>query len=758
MEGVESTSGEQQQEQQMAAAAGYDDLNTQQLRDLLKSAGVSAHGAERKEELIALAHQQHVDPSIITHKKNHLSEEKSPYLLQHAHNPVHWFAFGPNAFEQASKQDKPILISIGYATCHWCHVMERESFEDEQVAQMMNDNFISIKIDREELPDVDTIYMSAAQSMGVSGGWPLNVFVTPDLKPFFAGTYFPKDHFLHVMKNLAGAWKSNRGKLLRVADELHNHLNANSTRLFGKGKIPLDENLFRQVFKESLDDFDEQYGGFGRAPKFPPSMHIMMLLRIFRRTGEKEALRMAEFTLKRMAQGGLYDHLGGGFARYSTDRKWLIPHFEKMLYDNALLAQAYLEAYQVTGDPTYASIARETLDYVRRVMENKELGGFYSAEDADSEGEEGKFYVWTKREIHDALTPEEAERFCEVYNVTERGNFEHRTTHLNLLNQKELDWSVKQDPLIQHATAKLMDIRERRIHPLKDDKQLTFWNGLMICSMAVAANTLGSTSYLVSAQRAAKFVKHKLFDQTKGVLLRRFRDGEARYEGTLDDYAFLIRGLLQLYQADFNPAWLEWAQQLQLKQDELFWDDDGGGYFYTPQSPTMPLIVRTKDFMDGATPSANNVSAMNLLQLDLLTQDEEKGYKDRAIKVVQAAGGIVIKAHQAFYQLLMAIDLLTDANLQVAIIAPAGEETPVDSFLSLLGRTFMPNAVVAMKEEDGQGTSSSYQVGMLRDKASVGGKVTALVCDAQSKVCHAPVHSPADLARELETAKKTYPL
>jgi uncharacterized protein YyaL (SSP411 family) len=760
MEGAEGesiTTHEQRDLQAKAGGSDYDDLSTQQLKDLLKGAGVNAAGAERKEELIALAHVHRIDPSIVAHKRNHLGEEKSPYLLQHAHNPVHWFAFGPTAFEQARKQDKPILISIGYATCHWCHVMERESFEDEQVAQLMNDNFISIKIDREELPDVDTIYMSAAQSMGVSGGWPLNVFVTPELKPFFAGTYFPKDHFMHILRNLAGAWKMNRSKLLRVADELNTHLNDNSTRLFGKGQIPLDEDLFRRVFKESLEEFDELYGGFGGAPKFPPSMHIMMLLRIFRRTGEKEALRMAECTLKRMAQGGLYDHLGGGFARYSTDRKWLIPHFEKMLYDNALLAQAYLEAYKVTSDPTYASIARETLDYVRRVMENRDLGGFYSAEDADSEGVEGKFYVWTKSEIESILTPEEAARFCEVYSVTERGNFEHRTNHLNLLRQNELDWSVKQDPLIQRAAVKLMEVRERRIHPLKDDKQLTFWNGLMISSMALAANTLGSSGYLVSAQRAAKFVQDKLYDQSTGTLLRRFREGEARFEGTLDDYAFLIRGLLQLYQADFNPAWVEWAQQLQQKQDELFWDAAGGGYFYTPQSPSMPLIVRTKDFMDGATPSANNVSAMNLLQLDLLTQDEEKNFRERAIKVVQAAGGIVLKAHQAFYQLLMAIDFLTDANLQVAIIAPSGEETPVDSFLSLLGRTFMPNAVVAMKEED-EGNGKRYEVGMLRGKTTVGGKVTVMVCDAQSKVCHAPAHSPADLARELEAAKKTYQL
>jgi hypothetical protein len=738
---------------------GYGELSTQQLKDLLKSAGVSSAGAEEKEELVALAQAHRLDPSIISCKKNHLADEKSPYLLQHAHNPVHWFAFGPTAFDQARKQDKPILISIGYAMCHWCHVMERESFEDEQVAQLMNDNFIAIKIDREELPDVDTIYMTAAQSMGVSGGWPLNVFVTPDLKPFFAGTYFAKEHFMHILRSLAGAWRLNRSKLIRVANELHGHLNANATRLFGKGEVPLDENLFRKVYKDSIDEFDEEYGGFSAAPKFPPSMHIMLLLRIFRRTGEKQALRMAEHTLKRMAQGGLYDHLGGGFSRYSTDRKWLIPHFEKMLYDNALLSQAYLEAYQVTSDPTYAAIAKETLDYVQRVMENKELGGFYSAEDADSEGEEGKFYVWTKKEILDILTPQEAERFCEVYGVTERGNFEHHTNHLNLLGQRELDWSVKQDPLIQSATAKLMDVRERRVHPLKDDKQLTFWNGLMICSMALAANALGSSSYLVSAQRAANFVKDKLYDQSRGILLRRFRDGEAKYDGTLDDYAFLIRGLLQLYQADFNPAWVEWAEQLQHMQDQLFWDAEGG-YFYTPRSPAMPLIVRTKDFMDGATPSANNVSAMNLLLLDLLVQDERKKYRDRAIQVIQAAGGIVIKAHQAFYQLLIAIDFLTDSNLQVAIISPAGEEVQIDSFLSLLGRTFLPNAVVGMKEEAdlGEEEGGTYQVGMLKGKACVGDMVTATVCDARSKVCQVPVHSPHELLRELEAAKRTYRL
>eukprot|EP01087_Luapelamoeba_hula_P015442 TRINITY_DN4614_c0_g1_i3.p1 TRINITY_DN4614_c0_g1~~TRINITY_DN4614_c0_g1_i3.p1 ORF type:complete len:435 (-),score=74.86 TRINITY_DN4614_c0_g1_i3:715-2019(-) len=413
--------------------------------------------------------QEGVSGAVVV-RKNHLGQEKSPYLLQHKDNPVHWFGYGEAAFELARKEDKIILVSVGYATCHWCHVMEHESFEDAEVARVMNENIIAIKVDREELPDVDKIYMTAAQTMGENGGWPLNVFVTPNLHPFFAGTYFPRKAWLETVVKLADAWKNQRPQVLELATKLHKRLSGENSVFKTMGALEISPSIFANAYKSSVSNEETEYGGFSYAPKFPPSMQIQTLLRIYRRTGEANALQMAENALQGMARGGMYDHLGGGFARYSTDTRWLIPHFEKMLYDNALLITAYLEAYQVTKKQVYADVARETCDYVLRVMQNEQEGGFYSAEDADSEGVEGKFYVWTIEQISSVLSKEEGDAFCALYGVTQTGNFEHNTNNLNLLGQKQegkdLDWSVKQNPLIQSAHAKLHQEREKRIHPL----------------------------------------------------------------------------------------------------------------------------------------------------------------------------------------------------------------------------------------------------------------------------------------------------
>ncbi|MDO8644678.1 MAG: thioredoxin domain-containing protein, partial [bacterium] len=576
---------------------------------------------------------------------NRLGKEKSPYLLQHKDNPVHWFPWGPAAFETAKKENKLIFLSIGYSTCHWCHVMEEDSFERKEVADVLNRDFISIKVDREERPDVDRIYMDAVVAMTGQGGWPLSVFLTPDLKPFFGATFVPRANFIQLLKNIQNVWETQREKILESSEQLMTHLQGapqnipsepipppqNFPPLSAKGRInPSAEKRggrgdFLPILEESLhsfeDTFDSSFGGFGRAPKFPKSVDCSLLLRLHQRFKDVGAihespLQMVTLTLDKMARGGIYDHLGGGFARYSTDNRWLVPHFEKMLYDNALLTWTYLEAFQVTGNERFASVARETLDYVLRDMTHPE-GGFYSAEDADSQREEGKFYVWNEAELKSLLIPEEFDLFKKVYQVTPEGNFvehgkpNHHTTILSL--SEGYDWKIKEDPLLKSAHQKLFAARKKRIHPHKDDKVLTEWNGLMIAAMAKGYQVLGDEKYLQASQHAAEFIKKNL--SPSGGLLRRFRDNHAAIPAFASDYAFLIHGLIELYQSDFNPDWLQWAKELQETQDKLFWDSKDGGYFFSEES-AQDLIVRTKETHDGATPSGNSVSLLNLLRLN----------------------------------------------------------------------------------------------------------------------------------------------
>ncbi len=654
--------------------------------------------------------------------ENRLSKEKSPYLLQHKNNPVDWYPWGEEAFQKARTENKLIFLSIGYSTCHWCHVMEHDSFEKQEVADVLNRHYVSIKVDREERPDIDHLYMDAVMAMTGSGGWPLSSFLTPDLKPFFGGTFFWKDQFIELLKRVNHAWQEQPEKLKESGKELAIHMQGMSKK--GEGIVSLDDSILQEAFQLYHQTFDDVFGGFGNAPKFPRSTDLSLLLRIYRRSGKKEALDMVEKMLDQMARGGMYDHLGGGFHRYSTDARWLVPHFEKMLYDNALLSWTYLEAYQVTGKEMYAEVSREVLNYVLRDMEAP-TGGFYSAEDADSEGEEGKFYVWTEAELKSLLTPTEFEKISAVYAVTSAGNFEHQTNIFHL--DPDADWSVKKDPLIVSAHQKLFEVRKKRIHPYKDDKVLTSWNGLMIQAFAKGYQVLGDKRYLQAAQNAALFIQKYLYQAEK--LLRRYRDGEARFSGFLEDYAFLIHGLLELYQSDFNPDWIEWAEKLQNKQDELFWDKKEGGYFFSEVNST-DLFVRKKESYDGATPSGNSVSALNLLRLYGFTLNREHDKK------AEATFGFISKDVERYppgYSMaLCALDYKLDLAVEVAVIGKK-EDPATQDILRFLQKNFLPNKVMAFLDT---AQPTKYLPKILEGRKILKDNTTVYVCE--KNVCKAP--------------------
>lgn len=612
---------------------------------------------------------------------NLLHLEKSPYLLQHKDNPVHWYSWGEEAFKAAREENKPIFLSIGYSTCHWCHVMAHESFENKEVAAILNEYFISIKVDREERPDVDEIYMAAIHAMGQRGGWPLSMFLTTDLKPFYGGTYWPRDEFIIILEKLATVWKEHPDKIKGSGDQILEYVRAQKNAELGESEI--SEKVFGEFYKYSEATFDRYWGGFGHAPKFPHPMQLSLLLRIHRRTQEPLALQMVTHTLAKMAQGGIYDHLGGGFARYSTDEKWLIPHFEKMLYDNALLAKVYLEAYQVTKNEMFSQIAREILNYILRDMTDVQ-GGFYSAEDADSEGEEGKFYVWTYDEIKKSLSNEEFELFHKTYDITVNGNFEHHTNNLTL--HDGIDWKEKENPLLQSANQKLFQIREKRIRPHRDEKILTSWNALMISSMSFGYKVLGEKKYLEAAQKAADFILNKsgLYKDSK--LYARFCDGEVKHAAYLDDYAFLIQALIDLYECEFDPQFLKHALNLQAQQNKLFWDTKKGGYFFNDGQDTS-LLVRSKEAGDNATPNGNAISALNLLKLFDFTGDTN--LREKAVALFKAFSKIMVEYPHACPQLLMAYDYFTDEAKQLVITST------LHPSLCILHQQFIPNKVIA---------------------------------------------------------------
>jgi uncharacterized protein len=561
---------------------------------------------------------------------NRLANEKSPYLLQHAHNPVDWYAWGDEAFEKSRREDKPIFLSIGYSTCHWCHVMERESFEDEGVARLLNSYFVCIKVDREERPDVDAVYMSALQAMTGSGGWPMSVFLTPELKPFFAGTYFPpipahgRPSFGQLIERIQELWITERDTLVESSEHITESLQ-NPQGMTGSTGTRELRDMLDNTYRYFENSFDRAEGGFGGAPKFPRPVQFDCLFNYFAARHNDRARDMALHTLRKMTLGGINDHLGGGFHRYSVDRYWLVSHFEKMLYDQAQLVNSYLDAWQISHDSIFRNTVVDIIEYILRDMTH-ELGGFFSAEDADSEGVEGKFYVWTIKEINDILG-DDAPQFIQYYGITQEGNFEHGNNVLHIANQTLS--SLESLESFAAPIKKLFASREKRIRPLLDDKILTSWNGLMIGAMARAGDVLGKKQYIESAKKAANFIWDNL--RNEGKLLHRWRDGEARYDAYLDDYAFLIKGLLDLYEASFEKIWIERAIELQQKQDAMLYDTRSG--IYNMNRPSSDIIFQSKNDYDGAEPSGNSISALNLFRLAMIT--EKDSYEKRAEEILQ---------------------------------------------------------------------------------------------------------------------------
>ncbi|QIN81792.1 DUF255 domain-containing protein [Rubrobacter tropicus] len=681
---------------------------------------------------------------------NRLAGETSPYLLQHKDNPVDWYPWGEEALARAREEDRPILLSVGYSACHWCHVMERESFEDEQTARMMNEHFVNIKVDREERPDIDSIYMSAVQALTRSGGWPMTVFMTPDGAPFYGGTYFPPvprgglPSFQQLLLTLADAYENRREEVLQSAGSVRDYLQASTGAAMPKAEAAGAEVL-AGAGAALLDQHDDRFGGFGGAPKFPQPMNLEVLLRHHHRTGDRGALAAVETTLRRMADGGIYDHLGGGFARYSVDAYWLVPHFEKMLYDNALLSRIYLEAHQATGDPFYRRVAEETLDYVLRDMTSPE-GGFYSAEDADSEGEEGKFYVWTPREIEEVLGPEDARLAIRYWDVTERGNFEGK----NILNvPRPLEAVADEFGLAPGALwdrivgirSRLLAARDERVRPGRDEKVLAAWNGLMLRSFALAARVTGRDDYLEAARKNAAFLIGNM--KTDGRIHRSYKDGRARFNGYLEDYAMVADGLVALYEATFETRWLVEADVLCGAMNELFWDEERRSFYDTP-ADHEELVTRPRDVYDNATPSGNSVAVEVLLRLALLL--DRNDYRQRAEEVLDEMGGGMEKIPSAFGRLLAALDFSASGTREVAII---GDPDAADTraLLDVVYSRYLPNKVVAGRaEEDAE---SAGLIPLLAQRPTRDGKATAYVCEGYA--CQAPTTDPEELRKQLET-------
>ncbi len=670
---------------------------------------------------------------------NRLAGETSPYLLQHAHNPVDWYPWGPEALAKARAEGKPIFLSVGYSACHWCHVMERESFENPEIASLMNEFFVNVKVDREERPDIDQIYMAAVQAITGQGGWPMSVFLTPDLKPFYGGTYFPPSDsrgmpgFPRVLSSVHKAWQERRDDILKSASDL-------TAQLASLGEVPpstgsLNVRLLDQAFQKLARSFDPQHGGFGDAPKFPHPMDLKVLLRHHARTGDDHALHMVRLTLEKMARGGIYDHLGGGFARYSTDDRWLVPHFEKMLYDNALLASVYVEAYQLTKEAEFARVARETMDYVLGRMTDPE-GGFHATEDADSEGVEGKYYVWSRAEIDEVLGSERGRTFAEVYDVTERGNWEHQNI-LNLprslaeaaskLGRDEAELRVELD----EDRARLLEARERRVPPGKDTKVLTSWNGLMIAALADGSRALRDERYLDAANQAAGFLLDAMRGP-EGRLLHSYKDGQAKFNAYLDDYACLIDGLTRLFEANGEPRWLDDALALSGVMLVEFLDHEKGGFYYTGTSHEA-LIARPKDIYDNATPSGNAMAATALLRLGALTgRDDLSAVGEATLRSMLA---VIERAPAAAGQSLIALDFSLGKVREYAVVAGSDPEE-FRAVLETIGSRFLPHKVVA-PAPGAVSEDFARRMPLLADRPSQNGRTTTYICERFT--CQAPV-------------------
>jgi uncharacterized protein YyaL (SSP411 family) len=666
---------------------------------------------------------------------NRLIHETSPYLLQHANNPVDWYAWSDEALSRARSEDKPILLSIGYSACHWCHVMEHESFENPTIAKLMNDNFINIKVDREERPDLDQVYMSAVQIMTGSGGWPLTVFLLPNGEPFYGGTYFPPDDrygrpgFPRLLVGIADAYRNGRKDVEDNAQTLKQHLNQRMEG--GQGSGTITTALLDGAVRSLESRFDPREGGFGNAPKFPPSMSIDFLLRYHHRTGNTRALEMATLTLDKMAYGGMYDQVGGGFHRYSTDDRWLVPHFEKMLYDNALLARVYLDAYRVTARPLYRRITEEILDFIIREMRDPN-GGFYSTQDADSEGVEGKFYVWNREEF-DEVAGEDAEILGRYFNVSDHGNWEQH----NILNVprppelfSKLEKISQEDLASKVATVlpKLYSAREKRVQPGRDEKTLADWNGLALRAFAEASAFLDREDYRKVAEDNAAFIFEKLW--TGQHLLHSFKDARARFNAYLDDYANVADGLLALYQLTFDPQWLRRSEVLAEIIVERFADPDQGGFYFTA-SDHEQLVARTKDFFDNATPSGNSVAADVLVRLAvLLDRPEFRTHAERTFGAVESHLG---QYSSGFGRMLAAVDFAIGPSAEIALVGGTG------AFLNAYRKLYLPRTVIAAGDGD---------IALLRNRQPMDGKPTAFVC--QNLVCKQPVTDVAEFEKLLQ--------
>lgn len=687
-------------------------------------------------------------------KPNKLINEKSPYLLQHAHNPVNWYPWSDEAFDKAKSEDKPIFLSIGYSTCHWCHVMEKESFEDEQVAKLMNDSFVSIKVDREERPDIDGIYMAVCQMLTGSGGWPLTVVMTPDRKPFFAGTYFPKYNrfnrigMLELIPKLAEVWKTKREDIEKSANEIVASL---SQINLTDDTIKLNESIFEQAFNEFERRYDDKFGGFGISPKFPSPHNLMFLLRYWKRFNNDNALKMVESTLTQIRLGGIYDHIGFGFARYSTDQKWLVPHFEKMLYDQAMLAMAYTETYLATKNQFYKKTAEEILEYVLRDMTHNE-GGFFSAEDADSEGEEGKFYLWEADELKNLLDKDELELATKIFNVEDTGNLPDGKagwvdeskgvksgTNILHLQKSYIELSEEQNLNVNEFAVKLETIRkklfnfrEKRVHPHKDDKILTDWNGLMISAFAKAAQAFDNQIYYDAAIKAFNFVEKHLTN-ANGYLLHRFHDGESGISAFIDDYAFMINASIDLYETTFEIKYLKRAIELNDILIKEFWDNASGGFFFSSLQ-NENLITRQKEIYDGAIPSGNSVALLNLVRLYHFTGKPD--YEQKATKLIECFSGSISRSPSAFAQFLIGLDFYFGPSSEVVISFLQNNQKTKDA-VKLIRSVFKPNKILILNPID-QNKEIMESIPFIESMNLINNETTFYVC--KNYVCNQPIN------------------
>jgi uncharacterized protein YyaL (SSP411 family) len=680
----------------------------------------------------------------VPHFTNRLILETSPYLRQHAHNPVNWRPWGDEAFEEARRTGRPVFLSVGYATCHWCHVMEEESFEDLEIARFLNENFVPIKVDREERPDVDAVYMTAVQALTGHGGWPMSVWLDADRRPFFGGTYFPPHDgdrgaskgFASLLRDLAEVHRRDPERVARAAESITEAIRGAMAGTPPGAGVPGPDAIRAAV---ALYDRiqDPQHGGVRGAPKFPSSLPVRLMLRHHRRTGDERSLQMAVHALEQMAAGGIHDQLGGGFHRYSVDELWLVPHFEKMLYDNALLALAYAEAWQVTGRPDFARVLRSTLDYVLREMTAPE-GGFYSATDADSEGEEGRFFVWSEGEIRQVLG-KDADRFIAFHGVTQRGNFEGYNI-LSVPRPDEKEWEA-----LAGAREILRLDRESRPHPILDDKILAAWNGLMISALAVGGRVLDEPRHVAGASRAAGFALDRL--RIDGRLQRSFRDGRTSGPGFLEDQAFLVQGLLDLYESTLEPRWLAEAIALAGQGETLFADAAAGGWFRSA-SDHEQLVAREKPGHDGAEPSGASVALLDALRIHAFTSDDR--WRQVAVRAFQAHAAVLEQQPAALHEMLLALDYFTDDAPEVVVVWPEGSAPPA-GMMDFLRRTFLPNRALCGGEEGARTAALARVAPIAEGKLAIGGRPTAYVCARGT--CEAPATDAAQLAERLSRVK-----